>query len=236
MAPGRDNVLPEAAPMDRISVEGLEVDCIVGVRPSERRRRQLVRIDLELGMDLSEAGKSGRISDTADYSRIADEVQSLLRFREYQLIEVATEELAAMLFGSHDNLREVGIRLEKPEALRGRARSASVRIERTRDQFPTRIERHECGAHELLLHTHEARLELFRIEPKRAARLEPGHGARRLEWNVGGQLTLEGRVLQRDPVTFPAGQPGRYHNVGSEMAVLFRCECSSPLELSGPAG
>jgi dihydroneopterin aldolase len=221
--------------MDRISVEGLEVDCIVGVRPPERRRRQLVRIDLDLGMDLSEAGKSGRIADTADYSRIADEVQSLLRFREYQLIEVATEELAAMLFGSHGNLHEVGIRLEKPEALRGRARSASVRIERTRHQFPTRVRAHACGAHELLLHTHEARLELFRIEPQRTATLEPGHGARRLEWNVGGQLTLEGRLLEREPVAFPAGQPGSYHNPGNEMATLFRCECSSPLALPGPS-
>ena len=221
--------------MDRISIAGLEVDCIVGVRPLERRRRQLVRIDLDLGMDLSQAGKSGRIGDTADYSRIADEVQSLLRFREYQLIEVATEELAAMLFGAHDNLHEVGIRLEKPEALRGRARSASVRIERTRAQFPTEVSEHECGAHELLLHTHEARLELFRIAPHKVASLDPGRTARRLEWNVGGQLTRDGRLLQREPVAIPAGQPGSYHNVGNDMATLFRCECPSPLELPSPA-
>ncbi|HMJ14251.1 MAG TPA: dihydroneopterin aldolase, partial [Polyangiaceae bacterium] len=118
--------------MDLIRIDALELACIVGVRPRERRRKQLVRVHLELGLELSRAGKSGRIAHTCDYSRVIDEITALLQFREYQLIEVATEELAAMIFGVHENVAEVTIQLEKPAALGGRARAAAVRIARRR--------------------------------------------------------------------------------------------------------
>src|SRR5262245_40482965 len=103
----------ERRSMDTIRIDGLELRCIVGVRSYERRREQPLRIDIRLGMDLRVAGRSGRISDTADYSRVADEVTALLRFREYRLLEVAAEEAAAMLLGVHPALQEVGIRLDK---------------------------------------------------------------------------------------------------------------------------
>ena len=34
--------------MDTIRITGLELECIVGVRPAERRRRQRVRLTIEL--------------------------------------------------------------------------------------------------------------------------------------------------------------------------------------------
>ena len=216
--------------MDRIFIEGLEVDCIVGVRPSERRRKQLVRLDLTLFIDLAPAGKTGRITDTLDDARIADEVGGLLRFREYQLIEVATEELAAMLFGVHAPLQALQIRLEKPEALRGRARSASVQIHRERSQFPVAVSEHDCGEHQLLLMTHEARLELFRIQPRVTSQLGTACRGRRIEWKVLGQLSRDGRQLDREPQEQAAGQPCSYSNPGADVAALFRCECLPALD------
>lgn len=211
--------------MDRIRIEGLELECIVGVRPSERRRKQLVRLDLVLFIDLSEAGKTGRISDTLDYDRIANEVGGLLRFREYQLIEVATQELAAMLFGVHPALEAAHIRLEKPEALRGRARSASVEIHRERSHFPVQVSPHACGEHELLLLNHEARLELFRFRPEVSVELSPSAPGRSIEWKVMGQLSRDGQVLEREPSAPLPGRASRYSNAGRDVATLFRCEC-----------
>ncbi len=212
------------ANVDRILIEGLEVECIVGVRPSERRRKQLVRLDLTMFMDLSIAGTTGRIADTVDYARIADEVGGLLRFREYQLIEVATQELAAMLFGVHPALQAAQIRLEKPEALRGRARSASVEIRRDRSQFPVTVLPHDCGEHQVLLRTHEARLELFRISPDTTVRIGPSSPGRRIEWKVMGQLSRDGRLLDREPSEPLPGQIDSYFNAGRDVATLFRCE------------
>lgn len=214
--------------VDRILIEALEVECIVGVRPLERRRKQVVRLDLALSLDLSGAGKTGRITDTVDYARIADEVSGLLRFREYQLIEVATEELAAMLFGVHPRLQALQIRLEKPEALRGRARSASVEVQRARAQFPVRVSRSQCGEHEVWLSTHEARLEIFRVAPQATWEVSGCAGGRHLEWSVSGELTRDGDPLERDPRERVASSGSRYSNRGVSAAALFRCECLTP--------
>ena len=210
--------------MDRIVIEGLEVDCIVGVRPLERRRKQLVRLDLSLFLDLALAGRTGRISETVDYARMADEVCALLRFREYLLIEVATEELVAMLFGVHPALQALQIRLEKPEALRGRARSASVQVHRERAQCQPTVSAHQAGERAVLLTTHAARLELFKIPA--GATLELAASPRRcLVWKVAGHLHRDGRPLDREPLEGPAQSSGAYVNSGNEEAVLFRCEC-----------
>ena len=211
--------------VDRILIEALEVECIVGVRPLERRRKQVVRLDLALSLDLSGAGKTGRITDTVDYARIADEVSGLLRFREYQLIEVATEELAAMLFGVHPMLQALQIRLEKPEALRGRARSASVEVQRSRAQFPVQVSRSHAGEHEVLLSTHEARLEIFWLDPAATWEVSGSASGRHLEWSVAGDLTRDGSPLDRDPRERVTTLGSRYANRGVAAAALFRCEC-----------
>ena len=47
--------------MDRIRVEGLEVECVVGVYPEEREVAQRLWIDLELGLSLEAAAASERV-------------------------------------------------------------------------------------------------------------------------------------------------------------------------------
>lgn len=203
--------------MDTIRIDGLELRCIVGVRSYERRREQPLRVDVRLGLDLRTAGLSGRIGDTADYARVADEVTALLRFREYRLLEVAAEEAAATLLGVHPAVVEVGLRLDKPQALAGRARGASVEITRRREEAVT--EARPYGFRQLLLASEEATLELLHVEPGHTARLEDAE--RRLEWLVQGELA----ELHAPPgVALPATGPlGVYGNRGTASAVVFRC-------------
>ena len=75
--------------MDSIRIDGLELRCIVGLRSYERRHEQPLRLDLHLGLDASTAGRSGRIGDTIDYSRVADEVTALLQYVPLLRLEVA---------------------------------------------------------------------------------------------------------------------------------------------------
>jgi dihydroneopterin aldolase len=201
---------------DRLHVQGLELECIVGVRPPERKRPQRVRLDVTLGLNLAPAGRSGRIAHTVDYARVADEIQILLRFREYRLIEMATEELGAMLFAAHPALDAVEIRLEKPEALRGRAAAGAVSVTRERASYPP-LRRALVGGHaELFLETAEATLESIQLEP--GARFAPPPG-RRVTWLTQGALSGQteqvrvGEVL-RVEAPFEAGAEG---------ATLFAC-------------
>jgi dihydroneopterin aldolase len=218
--------------MDLIRIRGLEIDCIVGVRPLEREREQRVHIDLALGMDLSPAGRTGRIALTCDYDEIAEEVIALIKFRRYHLIEMATEEITAMLLGVHPALERVDIRLDKPAALDGRARAASVEVTRERRDFRRSTKPDPFGPVEVLLETREAGLYLFSINPGRE--LAPmGDEARVLEWLVSGELTSRGAPLPRHRPTASADESSDrlgYANPGSDAAVLFRCICPPMLD------
>jgi dihydroneopterin aldolase len=208
--------------MDVIRIDSLEVACIVGVRPHERRRKQMILLDLTLGLDLSRAGRSGRITHTCDYSRVTDELSALLQFREYQLIEGAVTEASAMLFGLHPGIEEVSIRIEKPAALGGRAR-ASVGIERRRADFPREhgtIAGTEC---DVLLETHEAGLYLFAIDAQRSLDLAAGSGTRRLEWLTAGELVRGRSPLCEGEPLLTNGSAEHVTNPGRERAILFVC-------------
>jgi len=204
--------------MDEIRIEGLELVCIVGVRPRERRRKQRVRLDIRLYLDAAPAGRTGRIGLTCDYSRIADEVARLLRFRAYRLVEVATEELAAMLFAAHPLLEQVDLRLEKPQVFQGRARSASVRIHRERGQFPSVRAGQDFGEIETKLETHEAGLYVLSVQPgRKLSRLSSAE--RQLAWLTAGELFVGDRG-------YGVGDPlpqATVENRSSETARVFLC-------------
>jgi dihydroneopterin aldolase len=211
--------------MDLIKIRGLEIDCIVGMRPLEREREQRVHIDLALGMDLSPAGRTGRIALTCDYDRIAEEVIATLKFRHYHLIEMATEELTAMLLAVHPALELVDIRLDKPAALDGRARAASVEVQRTRAAFPSAIAAAPFGTTETVLETREAGLYLLKIEPGRRMTGSTARGTRRLEWAVSGEVTRDGVGMGRHVPAAHDDDTATYANPEHEPAVLFRCIC-----------
>lgn len=210
---------------DRIHVHELRVDCIVGVYPHERTQVQPLVVDLELGLDTAGAAYSGRIALTCDYARVAGEVATLLAFRKYQLLEMAAEELAAMLFGAHRVLDTVRVRLTKPRALEGRARTAGIEIARTRADFVPSRERSEFGEVEILYQTREAGLYLLHVESGREIPAHYHERMHELEWLVEGELERDGEHLRGfAPVEWPRGRVHRYVNVGAQRATLFCCD------------
>jgi dihydroneopterin aldolase len=213
--------------MDAVRIHGLELECIVGIRPNERLREQKVRLDIALHSDLRQAGRSGRIALTSDYSRVAREVSALLRFRRYHLIEMAAEELCAMLLGLHGNASVVRLCIEKPGALEGFARAASVEIRRTHRDFPPLVEAQSFGERALLLETRDARLERLRIAPGGHAELVVGADSEAVSWLSSGQLHEHGQPLL---LGTPRSESGARTlvNSGPEAAVLFRCLRSAP--------
>lgn len=206
--------------MDLIRIEGLELRCIVGLRSYERHREQPLRADIALGLDLSGAGRSGRIGDSADYGKVADAVTSLLRFREYQLLEVAAEETAALLFAAYPIAKLVRVRLDKPEALAGRARTAAVEIERTRGAFGTVEEATPFGSRVEVLRTAEALVELLKVRPGSAVILDDASA--RLEWLVSGRARGEA-YEGRGPFVAAPGQVIDVTAEGADPLLLCRC-------------
>lgn len=199
--------------MDLIRVIGLELRCIVGLRSYERRREQPLTLDISLGLDLSAAGRSGQITDSVDYALVADEVTALLRFREYRLLEVAAEEASALLFSAHPGIQQVRLRLDKPEALAGRARAASVETTRSRGAFGATEEATPYGGRTELLRSPEGIVEYLRIDPEMVARLEDQHD--RLEIITSGPQ--RGRLA-----TVKAGDLSEHR---ADQKALHVCRC-----------
>jgi FolB domain-containing protein len=217
--------------MDLIRIRGLEMDCIVGIRPLERERAQRVHLDIAFGLDLSPAGRTGRIALTCNYDEIATEVIAMLKFRRFHLIEMATEELAAMLIGMHPLLAFVEIRLDKPAALDGRARAACVEIKRTRDAFPIAARQTSYGFIESLLETRDAALSRIRIDGGKAMASALPPGTRMLEWVDEGEVSRDGQPLSPHAPLAPAEASATYRNTGSDPAVLFRCICPPAVDV-----
>ena len=205
---------------DCLSIEALELDCIVGIRPDERRRPQRVRVDVVLRLELSRAGRSGRFAHTVDYSLVVEEVSRLLHFREYRLVEMATEEIAAMLMAAHPLLDSVSIRLEKPEALGGRARTAAISVTRTRSAFPPRSRDAGLVRTDTLLETQEASIESVTLAPGATLDCAADGFPRALAWLCSGNLLLEGERRLEVGAPLPLGVR---LVAGPDGALLFRC-------------
>lgn len=117
-------------PLDRIHIRDLRARCIVGTNPDERVNPQDVVINLTIHADLRPAGASDDIADTVDYRAVKKDVLAMVEASSYQLIERLAERIAEVCL-AHRGVRQVGVLLEKPGALRF-ARTVGVEIVRTR--------------------------------------------------------------------------------------------------------
>lgn len=210
---------------DAIRIRDLEVGCTIGINPDERTREQPLIVQVELAIDLAAAGRSAAIGDTCNYDRVADEIAALLKFRRYRLLESAAEELSAMVLAVHRGVTGVRLRLDKPEALRGRAASAGVEVRRRPVDYPRYHESSRFGTVEVVLETAEAGLYLLHIDPGATLSSHHHEVMRELEWHVRGEVLRCGeKLVGLAPVTWSQGQVHDYVNTGSGVATLFCCD------------
>ncbi len=117
--------------MDTIFLTDLRVDCVVGIWDWERKIRQTVSIDLEMGFDIRPAAASDSIDDTLNYKAVAKRVQQFVGDSSFQLVETMAERIAATILDEFD-IAWIRVRVNKPGAIRG-ARDVGVIIRREKD-------------------------------------------------------------------------------------------------------
>jgi len=83
--------------VDKVLIKGLRCSAHVGVLAAERRRRQKILIDLELGLDLRKAGRNDRVEETVDYAAVAREAKKLVEGRPFVLVEAMAESVAGLI-------------------------------------------------------------------------------------------------------------------------------------------
>lgn len=116
--------------MDKVFIEGLEIETVIGVYDWERRIRQPLVLDLELSFDNRRPAASDDIADTLDYKAISKRLVQFVSASSFQLVETLAERCAQIVLDEFD-VRRVRLKVSKPGAVRG-AKAVGVAIERSR--------------------------------------------------------------------------------------------------------
>ena len=114
--------------MDTIFLKELRADAVIGVFEWERRVRQTVLIDLEMGADATTAAGSDDLADTLDYKAIAKRVKDFAENTPCRLIETLAQGIAGILLDEF-GVAQAKVTVSKPGAVRG-SKTVGVSIDR----------------------------------------------------------------------------------------------------------
>ncbi|MFD2190826.1 dihydroneopterin aldolase [Pistricoccus aurantiacus] len=118
--------------MDRILIEGLNIETVIGVYDWEREISQRLVLDLELAADVRPAAADDDVGQTLDYAAISQRIMDFAAETRFALVETFAERLA-------DKLRKefaiswLRLTVRKPGAI-ANAAAVGVRIERGKTQ------------------------------------------------------------------------------------------------------
>lgn len=115
---------------DTVFLHGLKVDCVIGIWDWERQFKQTLEIDVDLGTDISKAGRSDSIDDTVDYKSVTKRIMQLAETGGFLLVEALAEAIAQAVLTEFE-VHWTRVRINKKSAVR-QVRDVGVMIERAR--------------------------------------------------------------------------------------------------------
>lgn len=117
--------------MDTIFLNEMRVETIVGIWDWERKTKQIVSIDLEMGADIKKAALTDNIEDTLNYKGVSKRIRKFVEDSDFQLVETMAEKIAEIILVEF-NVPWVKVRVNKPGAIRG-SKDVGVFITRTQE-------------------------------------------------------------------------------------------------------
>jgi dihydroneopterin aldolase len=132
LAPGNpEHTLDEESMIkDRVFIEDLRIQTVIGVFDWEREITQTVSIDLQMEFDISRAAASDDIADALDYKAVSKRLIQFVEGSEFQLVEALAEHCARIVLDEFP-VNWLQLKLSKPGAVRGSS-AVGVFIERGR--------------------------------------------------------------------------------------------------------
>jgi dihydroneopterin aldolase len=117
--------------VDRIALQGMSFSGRHGVGPAEREHAQRFKVDIEVDIDLSEAGRTDRLTDTLDYRRLRAIAKETIEGESVKLIETLATRIAEGVLAL-PLVTAVSVRVAKRPASMSPIEAAAVHISRTR--------------------------------------------------------------------------------------------------------
>ena len=114
--------------MDIIFLQALEIDTVIGIYDWERKIKQKVVFDIEMGANIRKAAGSDHIDDTLNYKAVAKRIIAFVEDSSFQLVETLAERITELV-REEFAVPWIRLTLNKGGAVRG-ARGVGVIIER----------------------------------------------------------------------------------------------------------
>lgn len=113
-----------------VFVRDLMLEAVIGVHRHEKRKRQPIRINVDLTVSEQKSASRDRLADVVDYESVVEGIRGLVALGHVKLVETLAERIAAHCLADKRVLA-VRVRVEKLAAVADAA-SVGVEIERTR--------------------------------------------------------------------------------------------------------
>ncbi|MDX1513647.1 MAG: dihydroneopterin aldolase [Gammaproteobacteria bacterium] len=114
--------------MDRIFIQDLRIDAVIGIYEWERKIKQTLSFDLEIACDCRKAATTDSVDDTVNYKKVSKTLQEFVGSSEFRLVETLAERAAGLLMDEF-SIGWLRLRVNKMGALRGAA-GVGVVVER----------------------------------------------------------------------------------------------------------
>jgi dihydroneopterin aldolase len=114
--------------VDIVFINDLRIETIIGIYDWERKVKQTISLDLEMGADIRKSAETDAIEDTLNYKAVAKRLIAFVGESEYQLVETLAEKITEIVL-TEFSVPWVKLTVHKPGAVRG-SRDVGVIIER----------------------------------------------------------------------------------------------------------
>ena len=119
--------------MDFVRLNNIVMFAHLGVSEAEREVGQRIRLDLDLGTDLSAASASDVLADTTSYESVYKTVEKVVNVSRHKLLETLAGDLISSIFDSYPKVSRIQVRIQKLNVpFAGTVASAEVELTRDR--------------------------------------------------------------------------------------------------------
>ncbi len=219
--------LQAMAKSDVIALEGLVVNCVVGVYPHERNNPQPLRVDLYLELPTRAAGEHEKLRETVDYAAVADQVAFLLTTCRFGMLETAAHALSCLLLlppaagERRAQVQALRLRLTKPTALAGHA-IPYLEIRRKAADIEAKHEISSFGHVDIVCETRDVGIYRLNISPGQSIPLHLHKKMQEAELVLSEGLLCQGKPVAAGAVfRWPLNTPHVYENPTAQFQTIL---------------
>lgn len=101
----------------KITINGIEIQAVIGTRDHERGSHQKIIMDIEFDYDASQASCTDKLEYSVDYAKIVESAIRISKDHKFYLLETLAEKVIGML-KENSTITSAKVRVKKPSAIK----------------------------------------------------------------------------------------------------------------------